>query len=473
MKANLFNKSNISLLSVLRMSRSIKYISDPLYGFIEIDVDIHDGVLLDILDTPEYQRMRYITQTGLSFFTYPTAHHKRFEHCLGVYSLAKEFLGKMPDDEVDKASKEYFLITSLIHDIGHAAFSHDFETMVESIVRRRLPGKNICRHEDWLVKIISDPDTVLHKILYDKHRVGEEIKNLIYSIYREEMKCAREEYIGEARGELTPLIRLLSSELDIDRLDYLLRDSYFTGVASGVYDFERLKRGLVYNSEFKRFVVREKDIPAIEGFFIARYHMYRLVYNHKTTLSAKTLFWKMFLRAWDLYIDGKLGEDHILEPISSLFEHIFIPPVKTYLEIIDPLLVTQIRLWQRHPDNILRDLSSRFMARQLFKPVPVKSSLPPSIIDKIRNIVSKHGYDPEYYYEYVPNTIPRYIQLRYDALPEVYKDVSSGVIIEEHKRDITEVSDIIRSLISPSQLIKGFIMVPTDEVRREVLRIIK
>ncbi len=454
------------------MSKSIKYISDPLYGFIEIDVETRSGILLDIVDTPEYQRMRYISQTGMSFFAYPTAHHKRFEHCLGVYSLAKEFLEKMPDDEVDKDSKELFLIISLIHDIGHAAFSHDFETMVENIVEARLPKESICRHEDWLIKILSDPETQLHEIVFERHAIGDELSSFIYSIYRNEMTCLKYNSPEEHRESWSPLIRLLSSELDIDRLDYLLRDSYFTGVASGVYDFERIKRALVYNREFKRFVVREKDIPAIEGFFIARYHMYRLVYNHKTTLSARTLFWKVFLRAWDLYTNGSLDNDFLLKPIKTLFDHNMSPPVKTYLEIIDPIIIAQFRIWSRHDDIVLRDLSSRFLARRLFKPIPVKSSLPPSILNNIQEIVYKQGYDPEYYYEYVPNTVPRYIQFRYDALPEVYSE-DGGVLVEEHKKDITEVSDIIRSLISPTQIIKGFIMVPTDNIRRAIQKLIK
>ncbi len=452
------------------MSRHVKYISDPLYGFIEVDVTILDGILLDIIDSPEFQRMRYIRQTGMSFFAYPTAHHTRFEHSLGVYSLAREFLNKMPEQEFDNESKDLFLIVSLIHDIGHAAFSHDFETMIESICRERSLDIEPYRHEDWLVKIISSSESILNNILYEKYGIGDEVKSFVYSIYKDEIRCSEDNDLHVLRESWLPLIRLLSSELDIDRLDYLLRDSYFTGVASGVYDFERIKRALVYNSQFKRFVVREKDIPAIEGFFIARYHMYRLVYNHKTTLSARTLFWKLFLRAWDLYQEGKLDDDYLIKPIYALFEYHMNPPVSSYVEITDPLVITQIKIWSQHSDDILKDLSTRFLTRRLFKPVPVKSSLPPYILDKIREIVYENGFEPEYYFEYVPNTVPRYIQLRYDALPEVFSE--GGVLVEEHKKDITEVSDIIHTLTSPKQIIKGFIMVPTDDIRETVNNLI-
>jgi hypothetical protein len=369
----------------------------------------------------------------------------------------------MPEQEFDKESKELFLIVSLIHDVGHAAFSHDFETMIENIFRERSLDTEPCRHEDWLVKIISDSESNLYEILYEKHVIGNEVKSFIYSIYKDEMRCSTYNEPDKSREPWLPLIRLLSSELDIDRLDYLLRDSYFTGVASGVYDFERIKRALVYNSQFKRFVVREKDIPAIEGFFIARYHMYRLVYNHKTTLSARTMFWKIFLRAWDLYQEGKLDDNYLLKPIYILFESHMNPPTSSYLEITDPLIITQIKIWSQHSDDILKDLSTRFLTRRLFKPIPVKSSLPPNALDKIRETVYENGFDPEYYFEYVPNVVPRYIQLRYDALPEVFSE--GGVLVEEHKKDITEVSDIIHTLTSPKQIIKGFIMVPTDEIR--------
>jgi hypothetical protein len=435
------------------MSGSIKYISDPLYGFIEIDKNIFNNLLLDIVDTYEFQRLRFIKQTGLSFFAYPTANHNRFEHSLGVYMLAKEFINKIPNQEVDKFYKNCFLVASLIHDIGHAAFSHDFEYLVTNIAKKWNLSDRVFSHEDWLMRIIDSPETTINKLLFKERSIGETVKEFLSYLYN---KTNIQQFNKKRKAELLPFLPLLSSELDIDRLDYLLRDSYFTGVASGVYDFERIKRSLFYDSSQKSFLVREKDIPALEGFFIARYHMYRLVYFHKTTLSAKTLLTKIFLRAFYLFNQNNLK---MLDPIKNLFKNHFVPSVNDYLKIVDPLIFTQIMIWSTSDDKILSDLCLRFLVRKLFKPIPLKSETLTIDINKIEKMLKAEGFEPEYYLDIV-------------NVPEMDWKMRRGIRVMELNMHIFEASNIIKTLSNSKQTVKTYILVPTDDLRRAIINLI-
>ena len=442
-------------------SPNIKLIKDPIYGFIEIDVS-KEKIILDIIDTVEFQRLRFITQLGLSFYTYPSANHTRFEHSLGVYRLASEFLSKIPENEIDVEDRTIFKIASLIHDLGHGPFSHVWENITKTITKKRLGKKNYPSHEDWLINILNDNTQI--STLLEKEGILKDVKSLICFIYSIKSKCKR----VRSKPSWLILLKLLSSELDIDRLDYILRDSYFTGVASGVYDFDRLRYSLIYDKEYKRLAVRERDYLTIEGFFISRYHMYRMVYNHKTTISAETVVKNAFLRAYDLYKSNKLEESKIIPPIRETLHNDCHPAVSHYIHLTDPVLMAQIYVWAKAKDPILKDLSTRLINRELFKPILLKRNLTQDDEAKIKQIIDKHGYEPDYYYDYVPNIVPRYTPFSYEVSPEEYKEDVGGVIIYESKKDISEYSSFIKSLISITPQIKGFLLVPNETVRREI-----
>ncbi len=196
--------------------------------------------------------------------------------------------------------------------------------------------------------------------------------------------------------------------------------------------------------------------------------MYRMVYNHKTTISAETVVKNAFLRAYDLYKSNKLEESKIIPPIRETLHNDCHPAVSHYIHLTDPVLMAQIYVWAKAKDPILKDLSTRLINRELFKPILLKRNLTQDDEAKIKQIIEKHGYEPDYYYDYVPNIVPRYTPFSYEVSPEEYKEDVGGVIIKETKKDISEYSSFIKSLISITPQIKGFLLVPNETVRREI-----
>lgn len=442
----------------------MKLIKDPIYGFIEIDLS-QDEAILNIIDTVEFQRLRFINQLGFTFFTYPSANHTRFEHSLGVYRLASEFLNKIPSTEIDEYDKKIFKIAALIHDLGHGPYSHVWENITKAIFKKRLGKSEAPTHEHWLLHIISD-NTQISNIL-EKEGFLKDIRHFICFIYRDKVKCRGH---IKTRPSWLILLKLLSSELDIDRLDYILRDSFFTGVASGVYDFDRLRYSLIYDKEYKRLTVRERDYLTIEGFFISRYHMYRMVYNHKTTISAEAVAKNAFIRAYDLYINNNLSDSILLPPIKAALETACYPNIQSYIQLTDPVFLSQIYLWTKTKDDVLKDLCTRLITRELFKPILLKKSLTEDEESKIKEIIDKHNFSSEYYYDYVPNIVPRYTPFSYEASPEEYKEDVGGVIIYESKKDISEYSSFVKSLVSITPQIKGYLLVPNEAIRDQILK---
>ncbi|WP_297435564.1 HD domain-containing protein [Thermococcus sp.] len=216
----------------------MKLVHDPIHGGIELD-----EFALRLLDTPEFQRLRRITQLGLAFLVYPSARHTRFEHSLGTFHLAKWICGHNPEIE------EGAVYAALVHDLGHYPFSHTLEALYP-------------RHEEstkWFIK---------------HSEIGDVIKER-YSL-----------------GEFLGLLKhpLVSGDIDADRMDYLVRDSYYTGVAYGLVDLERLVRALRYDGE--NLVIGKKGIMAAQSLLLARSMMYSTVYQHHTSKIAGAMLLK-------------------------------------------------------------------------------------------------------------------------------------------------------------------------------------
>lgn len=225
-----------------------KFIKDSLYGFIDLGEPF-----TSIVDTEPFQRLRHIKQLGLSYLVYPSANHTRFEHCLGAYYLAEKFARKF-----DFSNKEEFKIAALLHDVGHAPFSHASEKVVEF-------GTHLS-HEEYVGKIIegSEIKDILIKAGLNKDKV------LDFIFYKD------------------PVGQLISGEIDVDRLDYLARDAYHTGVAYGVIDADLVVKVLKFsNGQFSSNI---EYTPVLESILIARYMMFPTIYNHHTVRIAKTMF---------------------------------------------------------------------------------------------------------------------------------------------------------------------------------------
>ncbi|MFC3200142.1 HD domain-containing protein [Parapedobacter deserti] len=311
-----------------------KIINDPVYGFISIP----SGFIFDLIQHPYFQRLRYIKQVSMTHLVYPGALHTRFQHALGamhLMALAIETLrGKgigISDEE-----EEAVLAAILLHDVGHGPFSHSLEhTLVEGVSHELLSSLMM----DELNEVFNGRLSLAINIFNNRYR-----KKFLY--------------------------QLVSGQLDIDRMDYLSRDSFFTGVAEGVISFDRIIKMLhVVDNEL---VVEQKGIYSVEKFLIARRLMYWQVYLHKTVLSAEQMLLKILQRAKVLYENGaslfaspslehflrnKITRENFTENVSHLVH---------FSRLDDTDILSAVKTWAYHEDRILRMLCSRLMARSLY-----------------------------------------------------------------------------------------------------------
>ncbi len=327
-----------------------KIINDPVLGFINIQSEI----VFDLIEQPVFQRLRRIKQLGLSYLVFPGANHSRFEHALGASHLMRQAISvlrlkgiEITDDEADAVT-----IAILLHDIGHAPFSHVLENTLVDI-----------SHE----------------------KISQLLMNELNSQFKDKLDLAIKIFTNKYKKHF--LHQLVSSQLDMDRLDYLGRDSFFTGVAEGTVGVDRIIKMLnVWHDEL---VVDMKGIYSIEKFLISRRLMYWQVYLHKTVVSAESLLINVLKRAKDLVSEGTYVFSTPTLRIflennftSGDFENNIIIDGKTvlnwYSSLDDNDIIISIKEWQQHPDFVLSYLAESLNNRKLFKteiltaPVPVK-----------------------------------------------------------------------------------------------------
>ena len=312
-----------------------KIINDPVYGFINIPSEL----IFDLISHPYFQRLRYIKQLGMTHLVYPGALHTRFHHALGamhLMSLAIEVLrGK--GQEVTKVEEEAATIAILLHDIGHGPFSHALEhTLVNGI-----------HHED------------LSMLIMEKLNVE----------FDGRLTPAIAVFKGDCQKKF--LHQLISSQLDLDRMDYLNRDSFFTGVTEGVISFDRIIK--MFNVVDDNLVIEEKGIYSIENFLISRRLMYWQVYLHKTVIAGEQLLVKILERAKELALQGinlfaTPALQHFLSNrinVKDFFEkevHLL-----QFMKLDDQDIFASIKVWEEHPDVILARLCKMLTSRNLYK----------------------------------------------------------------------------------------------------------
>ncbi len=311
----------------------LKIINDPIYGFITIPSEL----IFDIIEHRYFQRLRRVSQMGMSYLVYPGAHHTRFQHAIGCTFLMQKaiqvlrFKGVSISEEEEEAS----IIAILLHDIGHGAFSHALE---HSIV-------NEISHEEISLKFME--------VLNDE--------------FDGKLSLAIEIFNGNHPRKF--LNQLISSQLDIDRLDYLKRDSFYTGVAEGNVNSERLITML--NVKDNELVVEEKGIYSVEKFIISRRLMYWQVYFHKTGLISESILVKILQRAKELSLKGeKLYASQALSFFltnkidKKSFNNVVL---ETFSQLDDFDIISAIKSWQNHDDLILSTLSKSIIQRKLPK----------------------------------------------------------------------------------------------------------
>ena len=315
--------------------KSQKILNDPVYGFITIPSEL----IFTIIDHPYFQRLRRIKQLGLTDFVYPGALHTRFHHAIGAMHLMSITLDNLRIKGTDISDQEYeaALIAILLHDIGHGPFSHALEYS--------------------LIKGVPHESLSLLTLELLNEQLGRKL-DLALRIFKN-------------KYERKFLNQLVSSQLDIDRLDYLQRDCFFTGVSEGTIGADRIIKMMAVKDG--QLVIEEKGIYSIENFLSARRLMYWQVYLHKTTVSAEKMLINLIQRAKELAQSGMkfnvteeleffLQNDFSLEDFKkdkSLLEN--------FLSLDDFDIWGSIKLWKSHKDYVLRNISQMFLTRNLFK----------------------------------------------------------------------------------------------------------
>lgn len=328
-----------------------KIINDPVYGFIAIN----SPLIFEIISHPWYQRLRRIKQMALAHLVYPGAVHTRLHHSLGAYHLMCSALGELKNKGIEITEEEETgaQIAILLHDIGHGPFSHALESV----------------------------------LMQDVHH--EEISLLL-------MKQLNEQFLGQLETAIDIftnahpkkfLHQLVSGQLDVDRMDYLTRDSFFTGVSEGVIGYDRIIKMLtVYNGEL---VVEEKAIYSIEKFLVARRLMYWQVYLHKTVLGAEMILIKILERARALGLENEnvLAESVLKDFLLNRNNSDITKNLEAFCSLDDTDIVAAIKSWCHHPDKVLSVLCNGVMNRRLLKVRIQSEPIPEEALIAARNNV--------------------------------------------------------------------------------------
>ena len=341
----------------MHSKKRAKIINDPIYGFIEVD----KGIINDLINHKYFQRLRRISQLGLSYLVYPGAQHTRFQHAIGSLHLMNKALNQLENKghKISKQEKEGVKIAILLHDIGHCPFSHALE---RTIVR------NISHEQLTLIYM---------------HKLNE--------MFNGKLSLAIK--IFENKYERKFLNQLVSSQLDMDRLDYLKRDSFFTGVTEGNIGVDRIISMLDIKDD--RLVIEEKGIYSIEKFIIARRLMYWQVYLHKTVLSAENMLIQILNRAKYLHENSKkiyLSPDlkRFIENNFSFDDFIKDDSIlENFSRLDDYEIYACLKYWIKNEDFVLSNLSKKILDRNILKIRIQKTKFNKKIISKYRSNMMK------------------------------------------------------------------------------------
>jgi HD superfamily phosphohydrolase len=404
------------------MAPSERIYRDPVHNIIRLRTNTDEGqLMMCLIDTPEFQRLRRIKQLGLGLYTYQGAEHSRFTHSLGAFHLMTRVLDRLSERHAiapeDRAAAR---AAALLHDVGHGSFSHVMEKVLDF------------HHESWTVKIVLSKDNEIGKLLAN---YSSDLPRNVAAII-------------EGKFQPAALGQLVSSQLDVDRMDYLLRDSLMTGAKYGIYDLEWIIHALAIDEDADRIYVAARGLYAVEEYLHARYYMFRQVYFHRTLRSAEAVLRSILRRALKVleagatvwYAPDTAFENVLRRNPLSLAEH---------LEMDDSDVIFHVKQWQRSADAILGDLSRRFVGRRLFKAIDL--DMPESerteFLSAARQCVGRAGFDPDYYFiEDRASDIPYYNYYTAEgAEPKTRIYVEDGYA-HPQVREISEVSNVVRGL---------------------------
>ncbi|MED6303213.1 MAG: HD domain-containing protein [Bacteroidota bacterium] len=407
---------------MMNKNKVSKILNDPVYGFITLN----RGILLDLIDHPYFQRLSRIKQLGLTYLVYPGAHHTRFHHAVGAAYLMKQALSTFKElgVNIQREEERGALIAILLHDIGHGPYSHALEHSFLSGVS----------HEN----------------------VSEIFMRKLDEQYNGELSLAIQIFRNEYHKKF--LHQLVSSQLDMDRLDYLKRDSFFTGVSEGVVSNQRIIK--MFDIVDDEILIKEKGIYSIEKFIVARRLMYWQVYLHKTVLSAEFLLAKIISRARELLCNG---EKLFVTPELNMFltkniskfeleQEVYL---NAFASLDDNDIMTCIKVWMQSKDIVLSRLASMLIERKLLKVKISNTSFDDEQVNEIKKIHQKElGLNDHEikYFVFQEQMINNAYDPRKDTIKIKYKD---GTV-----KDITDASDNLNVSALAKPVTKHYLFAP-------------
>jgi uncharacterized protein len=393
-----------------------KVMRDPIHEYIHVDYQ----VIWDAINSKEFQRLRRIHQMGTSYQVYHTAEHSRFSHSLGVYEIIRRMVYEVKglDDYLSEYEKITIMLAGLCHDLGHGPFSHFFESIIKP------------NHEKISAKILLE-DSDIHSVLI---RYDEDLPNNIVAV------------LNHTHPNKV-LTRMISSQLDADRMDYLLRDAYFTGTSYGHFDLERILRTLRVVDH--QLVVKESGVHSVEDYIMARYHMYWQVYYHPTSRSIEAILYAFFNRLKDL-----MNEDHSYCDKYPMFKFISNKgeiTIQEHYKLDETSCFYGFQCAQEDEDTILSDFAHRIIERKLFDYVDIQTS---NDYDLKKQELIQHGYNPEYYL---------YLDKAEKRPYSPYSEDDSQIMIlmpDKSIKELSQVSVIVSAIVFGKQKSENKIFFP-------------
>jgi HD superfamily phosphohydrolase len=406
---------------------------DPLHGAITLNGDDPvEALLIRLIDTPEFQRLRRIRQLDTAFLTFHGAEGSRFTHSLGAMELTRKAFDAIASKyPLLQPHRSAVLVAALLHDVGHGPFSHAGEEIFNN------------HHELWTIKLIHQSRLTAILKGFDP--------NLPYAL----------EKVFNKTYTLPIVHQLVSSQLDCDRLDYLQRDGYFTGARYGQLDLDRILSALSYDPITQRLVVNKKGVVAIEHYLTVRYFMYLQVYNHPKNIAARFILEQVFRRAANLLSTQHLEIDPVVK--AWLLQNPNQLSSDTYLAADDIVFGYHLHRWRSSGDHILMDMCRRYLDRDLFRTIDISDKTPAEqteLLNQVKTKLIQQGFDPEYY-----------CGIRV-ARTRGYTLYQQGIEIQTQQglKDISSLSPLVTTLSKPIE--KTLLLYPKRTIEATNLNLI-
>ncbi len=405
------------------MLQEEKVFKDSVHGYI----NVNDELIWELIQTKEFQRLRRIHQLGGTHMTFHTAEHSRFSHSLGVYEIARKLVDETHAIELSDYEKRLTKCAALLHDVGHGPFSHAFESVFD------------LDHEEFTQRFILK-NTEINQVLkkYDPN-LPKDVADVIDKKYKNKL-----------------VVSLISSQIDADRMDYLLRDAYNTGVKYGQFDLGRLFR--LMRVVDGQIVFKESGIREIENYIVGRYHMYWQLYFHPTSRSYEMILLKLLNR-----IKYLMRTDYPFKTYPTLLVPVYKNEISIddYFELDEAVILYYFKQFIKEDDQILSDLSDRFINRRLFKYSDYNEDTTFNKKERMVDLFMKVGIDPKYYVAYDSSS-----KIPYDYY-NIKKNIPIKILMNNGQiKELTEVSILVKGISAAKREIDYKVYYPKDLIEK-------